>query len=125
MKKKTSIPTLLATLLLSAGMTHATVLLQTDFSGRIFLNQTQGLVAANQEIRVELRSSPLSGESRFRKWWQRATTTDSDGRFRFEDLAPGVYSVKAVHNESGRDILDVLNVESSSGEIERVYEFGD
>ncbi|MCC5876766.1 MAG: carboxypeptidase regulatory-like domain-containing protein [Candidatus Sumerlaeia bacterium] len=91
------------------------------FVGRV-LDAPGGSPVPNQEIRFELLTSPTSGVSQLRRWWQWNVTTNSNGIFRIDYLPEGTYSLIASNEGLGADILEILQVRNRSSVSDRTIE---
>lgn len=90
--------------------------------GRLVASRS-GPAVAKQEVRLDLLTAPHSGVSDLRRWWQWSIITDDEGRFAFDGLPQGTYSVVA-HSESLRsDILEFITIAGPDLVVEYDFDF--
>jgi hypothetical protein len=65
----------------------------------------------NQEVRLDLISAPQSGNATLRRWWQWSVRTDAQGRFEFNALPRGTYSMAAHTTTPKADGLAILTLD--------------
>ncbi|MCC6545867.1 carboxypeptidase regulatory-like domain-containing protein [Candidatus Sumerlaeota bacterium] len=93
-----------------------------QLNGRILATKG-GNAIAGQEVRIDLLSSPQSGVTQLRRWWQWTTKTDKTGNFYLGKLPAGTYSIVARNESLKADILQVITLTNDQQLVTRDFTF--